>query len=709
MQEVTLALAILLGVGFVFAKIGQLVHLPSVTGYICAGLLLGPSGLGFVTHEAIEHNFNHFTRIALMLIAFGIGEHTEIKRLRMTAKTVGFIGVTEIVGAFLLVSVGSFLAAVALGVGNGEWCAADNLAFAILLGSVAIATAPATILHVIQEVRAKGPFTTTLMQVVAVNNGIAIVLFGVCVSLARHILGDASTSFLAALLASVNEIFSSLLLGVLTGLLIDTIVIRLKRRGEMLTVGLSLLLLCGEVARLLDFSSLLAGMAAGFTIINRAHRDVRLFRTLNAFEAPVYVLFFTLAGAHLDLSVLAAVGWIGIVYYLLRGLGKIGGASLGARLVGASRPFQQYMGLALVPQAGVAIGLILLIRGDAGLAACSSVINSVVLAGVFLSELTGPIFTRYALMQSGEAKGERENPWAAAIPESSSATGDTVPQVRLIPWNWEPLTPAKQEKGVVLFGAAHMATVAGLARMATLFAHYQEARPLSVRVELPGQNRRYNDRPQVKPQRFSLEKNEVSSLGYELQTCVVQDNSVAAGLLTVANERNAMGIILGYPLTGTAQEFERVVEAVTADAPCQVIVVRFSGILHTERILVPIVSRRDLKTVRSVIRALSGIGKHRITLIHLLTSDASKSDVEMARKKLVVWARLEGLASGVDCLAVPTEARRETIVKEAFHHDLLVMAATKSQGLQRLFFGSLAEGVARDCNKPMLMVHDPRI
>ena len=190
---------------------------------------------------------------------------------------------------------------------------------AILLGAVAVATAPAAVLHVVREMGAKGPLTSTLMAVVAVDDGIAIMIFGMTMSVAHQLINPGAVSGLEAFTFCFAEIIFSLAIGVLTGLLIDFVLNKLHNRGEMLTGGLALLLLCGETTRFFHLSPLLAGMAAGFTIINRAERDVRLFRAINAFEPPIYVLFFTLAGVHLNLSALQLAGWIGL-FTLLPGL-----------------------------------------------------------------------------------------------------------------------------------------------------------------------------------------------------------------------------------------------------------------------------------------------------------------------------------------------------------------------------------------------------
>ncbi len=709
MQETTLVLAILLSAGFGAAKLGQLVRLPSVTGYILAGLILGPSGIHLVTSDTIGSNLGHFTQIALMLIAFGIGEHLDIKRLRHSIKSVGSIGLAETTGAFLFVSIGSFLMALATDIGPNEWQMTDFATLAILLGAVSVATAPAATLHVMRELKAAGPMTTVLMAVVAVDDGLAIMMFGMAVSAARHMVGIDGGNILAALTSSIIEIFGSLLMGVITGILIDFVVNRLRRQSEMLTVGLALLLLCGEGARMFGLSPLLAGMAAGFTIVNRDFRDVRLFRALNAFEPPIYVLFFTLAGSQLHISALTLAGWLGLVYFFLRVFGKVIGANVGARLAKAPVQVQYYLGYALVPQAGVAIGLIFLIQGEPELAVFSSIITPVVLAGVVISELVGPVCARYAVEKAGEAAGSgRESEFPELSEKKENGEGKDIDGFRLMPWTWELLQPAGTSEGFVIFGTAYSATAPGLARMATLIAHHHGALPMAVQVKIPGKGINFGNESDGTTANHVLVEREINSLGYKMVNEVVLADNVPSGILGAASKHKTWYIVLGYPLSGTAVEFQQTIESVGQQASCPVIVVRFSGVLHTERILVPIVSSSDLHAVGGVVAALSGIGRHRVTLLHLMPSNVTEKELQFSEQKMLFWAEKENLTPYVHCRAMSTEARQETILHESCHHDLLVMSARETQGFKRIFFGSLAEGVARECARPMLMVYSPR-
>ncbi|MFC1844784.1 cation:proton antiporter [Thermodesulfobacteriota bacterium] len=700
-MEITLLLALILTAGFMAAKAGQVFRLPSVTGFIAAGVLLGPSGLHVITAEATGNQLRHFTQIALMLIAFGIGEHLELKRLKVTARTVLSICLADTVGALLLVAGVIFFVIWGAGTGGPGWHFKDYLVLSVILGTVSIATAPGTILFITRESRAVGPLTTTLLQVVAVNNGLAIVFFGVSLVLARQVVG-ADHTILGTILTILAKISFSLLLGVVTGLIIDFIIHRLRDRGEMLTAGLALLLLCGEMARFLKLSPLLAGIAIGFTIVNRDRRDVRLFRTLNAFEPPIYVLFFTLAGAHLDFSALTIAGWLGFVYFLLRFVSKVAGGYMGGGLAGAEHLLRKYLGMALIPQAGVAIGLVFLINGDPDLNKYAAILTPTVLVGVLFAELIGPACTKYALERSGEAIVGNGNGAGIEPAKCDSFFPDEVQDAQLVPWTWEKLTPDSSSEGSVVFGVSHPSTVGGLARMATLLAHHLKAQPVAVMIEnAKGINM---DAEEL----FAIAAQETRSLGYALHTTEIRAESIAKGLVAAAKEKGALTILLGYPFQRTEHTFNKIVEDIAAETHCPITIVKFTGMLHTERILVPIINSTDLEVIGDTLCALAHVGKHNITLLRLLAADVLEDDIAAYEKKLHNWATGRNLPF-VNCIVTMAEARLEEILKQAPCHDLVIMAVSRGSGIRKLLMGSLADDVASSCQRPMLIVHRPRL
>ncbi len=698
MENITLALAILLGGGFLSGRLCQLIRLPSVTGYICVGLLLGPSGFDLIPGAAVGNQLQHFIQLALMMISFGIGEHMEIARLRSAAASLALIGIAEACGAFLMVSSGSLLI---MKVSGLTAVIPHAGAVALLLGTVSIATAPATVMHVIRENKAAGPLTTMLLAVIALDNGLAIMAFGVAMAIVNHLNAAGQGGMLAMISASILEIAGSLIIGVITGLLLDFINSHMSRKSDMLTGGLALLLLCGEAARLLNMSPLLAGMAAGFTVINREHRDSRLFRALNAFEPPIYVLFFTLAGVHLNLTALTTAGWLGLTYFFCRTIGKIGGAGVGSLLSSAPLPVKRYLGLALTPQAGVAIGLIFLIGNNPASSGYAEFITQVVLAGVLLSEISGPIFANLALKLADEIPADQliedKNSHMPGISASTVPAG-----VPLVPWTWPRLSHLERPEGVVLFGVSHIATGAALARIAAIIAHFHQAYPLMLRVVPPAyqldKNRRADDQALL-----SAVQSEVQGMGSELYTIVKEDNDVASCILDSARQSGARAIVMGCsPLPAAQKICGKIIE----DAPCPTLIIKFGGVFHTERILVPIISLTGLDEIRTPLRAMAAVGRHKITLLLLMSSSDSEKDIKRAAKGLEDWAAAEGLAAVTSCRVLMTESRKDTVLTEAANHDLLIMAAPPPQALaQRLMFGSLYAAIAQGCEKTMITVY----
>ncbi len=700
---VTLGLAVLLAAGLVAAKIAQLLRLPSVTGYILAGLLLGPSGLAIITEGSIGHSLDHFTHIALMLIAFGIGEHIEIKKIKVYAGSVFWIGMLEALGAFCIVSVTVFAVFAGSGFQVNGWIFRDYFILAFLLGAVSVATAPAATLLVVRELKARGPLTSSLMTVIAIDNGLAIMIFGLAVSLSRQIIGQSETPLIMAIGNGLLEIVVSLILGIITGFCLEMSQRKLRDENEMMTAGLAILLLCSESAIFLHLSPLLAGMAAGFTLVNKAERDVRVFRALNSFEPPIYVLFFTLAGSHLDVKTIGSAGLIGVVYFLARICGKIMGAHAGAGIGRTAHIVRKYIGFALLPQAGVAIGLIFLISADAMLSTYSSIITPVVLTGVFLSELIGPLASRFAIVNAEEAmrveKATDKNPFCAGLTEKEcdqfmrSEAG-----VKILPWTWGKLVPEEKSHNVVVFGATRRHTVNGIARIATIFAHHYQASPMAVFIQPPG--------TPPPPHNFEIERKEVATMGYELLTEIVPDAGIPSGLVVAVEYNNAKAVVLSYPLHDKTSDFPEILKTVASHVSCPVIVVQFYGVLHTERILVPVTDMIDLAEVYPAVAALGKVGEHQITLLYLMTSDATRETINSKTEQIYEWLDRRPQQLLISVKSVPTDALVKTIQQEAENHDIVVMGAIRAKGVRKFFFGSLADSLSRELRKPLIVVYD---
>ena len=696
-MEVTLALAILLVGGFAAAQLARALRVPSVTGYLVVGVLLGPSVANVVSEETLSPGLSHFTDIALMLIAFTIGEKLDLREIGRIAKRVGWIAMCEALGAFVLVSGVSLAVALALQVGPGDWDFAHYLALSIILGSIAIATAPAATVLVFRELRSSGPLTRALMAVVACDDGMAIMGFGIATSAARVLSGSAGGNQGSALVLAAVEIMSSLLLGAVTGLLLDTVARRIRVPSDLLIAGLGLVLLCGEVARVLHVSPLLAGMAAGFAVVNRGRRDVRVFRVINSFEAPIYVLFFTLAGAHLHLGSVLAGGVLTVVYVLARFGGKALGAYIGARIAHAPATVQRYLGLALLPQAGVAIGLAFAIRDDQVLTAYAGIVLPVVLASVVVNELVGPPAARLAAIRAGEAEQ------ASVLPDARTPG---LPRLEIVPWTWPRLDPPPRPEGHVVMPVSHPDTAAGVTRIATLLSHHFGALPLAVHVvpESEANELVEGERDREVVELFRMAHNEALRLGYDIETEVEFAADVAEGILRVAETQDARAVVLGHPLARQAPLFGRIVDAVAREARWPVVVVRFIGPLHTERILVPITTPEELGVVQPLVCALSMVSEHQVTFLRLMAPEAGEAELAESERELSESSLCHDVPARVEFRSVAAESWVETIVEAAGDHDVIVMAAATQTGLRRVFFGSLAEEVAQRSPRPMLLV-----
>ncbi|MGW8193246.1 MAG: cation:proton antiporter [Desulforhopalus sp.] len=693
----TLGIAILLACGFVVAKLCQFIRLPSVTGYVLAGLLLGPSGLDIIAEESVGDDLDHFTQIALMLIAFGIGEHIELKKLKKHAKSLFVVGISETTGAFLLVFVSVYALVSLTDFQAGQWSGKDFLAFSILLGAFAVATAPAATLLILRELKAKGPLTSTLMAIIAIDNGLALMFFGLAVSISHQIIGHASEPLYLALFFSLLEIILSLVLGLITGYILRLLVIKLRSSAEIMTAGLALLLLCGELAITFELSPLLAGMAAGFILVNKADKDVRTFRALNQFEPPIYVLFFALAGTHLDIAELGAAGVVGIFYFFGRIGGKIAGATFGAILAGADRNVRQYLGLTLIPQAGVAISLLFLISSMKTLEKYTTIITPVVLAGIFFSELLGPLCARLALGLAGEDRTVKRGDRAFAKLEH-----DDFPQpersVGIAPWTWSKLHPFAAPEGVVVFGAVDNTTVRGLARISTILAHYLKGTPMSVRVD--------SSVSSLNKEVFSIETDEVSAMGYTLLTEHVPDKSIASGLVAAAEYHDAKAMVLGFSSDNEDGTFQNIMKDVINNVLCPVVVVRICGPLHTERILIAVTDMEDLENAYPMICALDNVGEHRIGLLYMMSSTADKKESRQKKKEISRWLDTKNEQLKIRIKAVPTDSRVKIICKEAKGYDIVVFGGERINMVSRFLFGSLPDSVAESLPKPIVVVYN---
>ena len=364
---VIISIALMLFLGFAATRVTKLLRLPNVTAYLIAGLLVGPYVLKVLTPE-MNSKLSIISDVALGFIAYSIGSEFKFSYIKEIGAKPMVITAFEGCVASLLV----FLTLLALG---------QPLPMCLALGAIAAATAPAATLMVVRQYKANGPVTRMLLPVVAMDDALGLMLYAIMMAIARTLDSGAALSVMTLLVKPLIEIVGSLVMGVLIGTVMVFCLRFFHSRGNKLTMTILIVFLAVGLSTMLDLSSLLVCMMIG---------------------ATMFLLFFVLSGASLDLSVLPTVGVVGIAYVLSRAIGKSLGATIGAAIEKCDKNIIRYLGMTLIPQAGVAIGMARMCLTD--LPAYGPTINAVVLAGTLIYELTGPVITKIALTKAGEIK-----------------------------------------------------------------------------------------------------------------------------------------------------------------------------------------------------------------------------------------------------------------------------------------------------------------
>jgi Kef-type K+ transport system membrane component KefB len=390
-MELILKVSIALCVGFIFGKLAKKVKLPSVSGYLIGGLFLGPSFFNLIS-DTDSSALVFISEIALSVIAFSIGSEFLFSDLKKIGKSILVITILEVIGAIGLVFFVMYV------IFN------QPLAFSLVIASMSAATAPAATLLVIRQYRAKGPLTKSILPVVALDDVFGIIAFGLALSVAKMLISPTDSSLLNMFIHPIIEILGSLVLGFILGLLLRFVSKKAESKDELQIMSLIAIGVALGLAKWLGLSPLLTNIALGTTIVNTLKYSNRIFSSVNDFITPFYVLFFTLAGATLHLEVLGTIGLIGIAYILARGIGKYLGATLGAKSVKADPKVIRYLGLALLPQGGISIGLSVIVRQELPLYATA--ITTIIMFSVLIYETTGPIFAKIAIKSAGEMNPE---------------------------------------------------------------------------------------------------------------------------------------------------------------------------------------------------------------------------------------------------------------------------------------------------------------
>ena len=381
-----LSIAILLFTGLGFGKLIRIFKLPDVTGYLIGGLLVGPSFLGLISTTAVSE-FGIISEVALAFIAFSIGSEFKISYFKRVGMTPIIIAIFESLVAVLFVTLGL------LAVGA-------DLAFALVLGAIAAATAPAATIMVIKQYKAKGPVTDTLMSVVALDDAVALIGFGVAVAVAGTLNSTGESSLVLSILAPIIEIVVALLLGGIVGFLLTFSLRFFRHKGNRLCLSIAFIFLITALSTMFHVSALLATMAMGAVLTNFCKSANEILDLNDNITSPIFMLFFVLSGAGLDISILPQIGLVGVVYVVLRVVGKISGAWFGAKIMHADDKICKWLGPALIPQAGVAIGLTIVAQGV--VPEYAETIRAVILCATLIYELVGPAVSKWTLTKAGE-------------------------------------------------------------------------------------------------------------------------------------------------------------------------------------------------------------------------------------------------------------------------------------------------------------------
>ena len=403
-----LSLSMALFVGLMLSRLAKLLKLPAVTAYLIAGILVGPyvlgsfgiEGLGFVSMEQVKA-YGILSDVALGFIAFSIGNEFRLSQLKKTGKQATVIGILQAVFTTLLVD------AVLIGL---HFAMPDKLPLpaAIVLGAVASATAPAATLMVVRQYKAKGPLTDILLPIVALDDAVGLVVFAVSFGVAKALI-HGNVDILSVVLEPILEVVLSLALGLVMGLLFTFFEKFFHSRSKRLSMSVTFVFLTVALSMLefeiggihIAFSSLLVCMMLGTVFCNFCDFSEELMDRVDRWTAPLFILFFVLSGAELELSVFtdAAIVIIGIVYIASRSAGKYLGAYFSSKAVKCEPNIVKYLGITLLPQAGVALGMAIKAHE---LGAEGMIVANITLFAVLIYEIVGPLLTKISLQKAGE-------------------------------------------------------------------------------------------------------------------------------------------------------------------------------------------------------------------------------------------------------------------------------------------------------------------
>ncbi len=398
-MNLVLTIGIIIIAGFLCGLLSERLRFPRITGYILVGVLLGPSLFNVITPQSIT-DLNIITDIVLAVIGYLIGGSLRIKTLRGLGKSIAWVTVLQSLGSWFLVTLALAILGPILVPGGTFWQLSFPMAF--IIGAISCATAPAASMAIVSQYKAKGPLTTTLLAVVALDDGIAVIAFALAVGICQPLVSGSITSLSLnqMLISPLVHIFGSIAVGIVLALALIYVSKFVKTRELLLVLVFGAIMACSGVSSYLDVSPILTSMTVGLVVVNREQRK-EMFQVMEEIEELLYVMFFVLAGLHFELAVLKTAGLLATLIILARAVGKYGGSWIGATISHAMDSVRKYLGFALLPQAGVTIGLVIVASQE--FPSFGSIMLNAVLASVIVNELFAPLLTRYAIFKSGEA------------------------------------------------------------------------------------------------------------------------------------------------------------------------------------------------------------------------------------------------------------------------------------------------------------------
>ena len=397
MENIYLILGIFIIGGYFSGILAEKLGLPKITGYILLGVLFSPSLFGFTLPERIK-GMGIVTEIALSVIGFIAGGDLRIETVKRLGKSVFWITIAQALGAWIFVgSLVYLLFPLIVPVGKKEL-----FIMALTLGAVSLPTAPAAIVAIIHEFRAKGPLTSTLLSVVILDDAVAIIATSISIAIAKTMVSSEAASPWVEVSRSLVDIGAAILIGVLVGFLSEKIINYFKTDASLLLFVIGSIFFCTGLSNVLGTSYLLSNMIFGLFVANTFKLSDKYFKTIEGIEELLFILFFTLAGAHFEVQALKSAGILSIIIVVSRFAGKYIGSYLGALFSGASSTIRKYIGLALLPKAGVSIGLILLVLELPEIKDVGVIMINGVLASVIINELIAPPLVKTALIKAKE-------------------------------------------------------------------------------------------------------------------------------------------------------------------------------------------------------------------------------------------------------------------------------------------------------------------